>query len=125
MMRFRREARDGGDHGLQYGSAAFQRRLACASHLRRNILTAIGPRRCAPQWLRALARGCATVYDASNRQTLAGAVGLKTESFSRFCTHGISWRLMPQSTLVVRALSTPLPTISHRSRVVVAIFERL
>jgi hypothetical protein len=40
---------------LQYGSAAFSHRLACASDLRRNILTATVPWRCAPQWLRALA----------------------------------------------------------------------
>jgi putative transposase len=42
---------------LQYGSAAFSHRLARASHVRGNIPTATGPRRCAPQWLRALARG--------------------------------------------------------------------
>jgi putative transposase len=32
-------------------------RLACASDLCRNLLTATGPRRCALQWLHALARG--------------------------------------------------------------------
>jgi hypothetical protein len=37
--------------------ASFADRLACARGLRRELLTAIGPRRCASQWLRAFA-GC-------------------------------------------------------------------
>jgi len=41
---------------LQPCAAAFADRLACARGLRRELLTAIGPRRCASQWLRASAR---------------------------------------------------------------------
>jgi hypothetical protein len=52
---------------LQHGAASFAARLAGASRLCRKLLTTTRPRRCARQWLRALAY-CSIVQDGNHQK---------------------------------------------------------